>query len=214
MRTDDLISALASHSAPVQPARSSWMLAWACLGGALVGAVMLAATLGFNPKLGADAMAEPMLWVRFVLTAATLLIGAVLLLRLARPGRSMDAWPKLLALPAAALWAAALVVLFDAAPENRLDLAFGNTWLVCPWRIAIFAMPTFVLAMVALRSMAPTQLRHAGAVAGLLAGAVGAGVYQLYCTEYAAPFLALWYALGIALPAALGALLGPRMLRW
>ena len=48
----------------------------------------------------------------------------------------------------------------------------------------------------------------------MLAGAIGALVYLLYCPEMAPPFLLVWYTLGMLLPAALGALVGPRVLRW
>ena len=66
----------------------------------------------------------------------------------------------------------------------------------------------------ALRELAPTRLRLAGAAAGALAGGAGAAVYALHCPEFGAPFLAVWYVLGMALPVAAGAWLGPRVLRW
>jgi len=66
----------------------------------------------------------------------------------------------------------------------------------------------------AIRGLAPTRLRLAGAAAGLLSGAVGALVYCLHCPELEAPFLGFWYLLGMLIPTAVGALLGPRLLRW
>jgi hypothetical protein len=68
--------------------------------------------------------------------------------------------------------------------------------------------------MWAMRELAPTRLRLAGAGTGLLAGSLGALVYSLHCPESAAPFIAFWYLLGMLIPTALGALLGPRLLRW
>lgn len=65
-----------------------------------------------------------------------------------------------------------------------------------------------------MRGLAPTRLALAGAASGLLAGALGALVYALHCTEIAAPFLGIWYVIGMLIPTAIGALLGPRMLRW
>ena len=54
----------------------------------------------------------------------------------------------------------------------------------------------------------------AGAAAGLLAGAVAALVYGLYCEESSAAFVATWYTLGIGACACFGALVGPKVLRW
>jgi hypothetical protein len=65
-----------------------------------------------------------------------------------------------------------------------------------------------------MKGLAPTRLRLAGAVAGLLAGAVGALVYCLHCPEMGAPFIGFWYLLGTLIPTSVGALLGPQLLRW
>ena len=78
----------------------------------------------------------------------------------------------------------------------------------------VLAAPVFLGVAWALRRLAPTRLAMAGAAAGLLAGAVGATVYGLYCEETAAAFVVTWYTLGIAVCATAGALLGPRLLRW
>jgi hypothetical protein len=69
-------------------------------------------------------------------------------------------------------------------------------------------------SFLALRTFAPTRPAWAGAVAGLVAGALGAFAYAFHCPEMAPPFLAVWYSLGMLIPAAAGALLGPRLLRW
>ena len=83
------------------------------------------------------------------------------------------------------------------------------------WRtVSILALPGFVGALWALRGLAPTRLRLAGATARLCAGALGAFVYAFHCPELAAPFIGTWYVLGMAIPTAVGALLGPLALRW
>ena len=66
----------------------------------------------------------------------------------------------------------------------------------------------------AMRGLAPTRLKLAGAAAGFTSGAVGAVVYCLHCPEMDAPFLGFWYLMGMLIPTAVGALLGPRLLRW
>ncbi len=90
----------------------------------------------------------------------------------------------------------------------------GHSARVCPWMITATAAPMFVALFWALRGLAPTRPRLAGAGAGLAAGGLGAAIYSLHCPEVGAPFVAIWYTLGILTPCAVGALLGPRLLRW
>jgi hypothetical protein len=54
----------------------------------------------------------------------------------------------------------------------------------------------------------------AGALAGLLAGSVGASLYAIHCTDDSPLFVALWYPPPIALAALAGAVTGYRLLRW
>ena len=72
----------------------------------------------------------------------------------------------------------------------------------------------FVALAATMRTMAPTHLRGAGALAGFASGALAALVYSIHCPELAAPFVGTWYVLGILIPTALGALSGERLLRW
>jgi hypothetical protein len=106
------------------------------------------------------------------------------------------------------------VRLWLAPDETRVALVLGRTWRTCSLNIALLSLPGLIALLVALRSLAPTRLPLAGAMAGLLAGAVGALAYCLRCQEHAVPFWATWYLLGMAIPMAVGALLGRRVLRW
>ena len=54
----------------------------------------------------------------------------------------------------------------------------------------------------------------AGAVAGLVAGGVGATLYAMHCTDDSPLFVALWYSLAVALVALAGAAAGRWLLRW
>jgi len=65
-----------------------------------------------------------------------------------------------------------------------------------------------------LRKGAPTNLKRTGAIAGLVAGALGAMAYAFHCPDDFLPFLAFWYGGLIALCAFIGAKFGPRLLRW
>jgi hypothetical protein len=112
------------------------------------------------------------------------------------------------------LWLIAAVVLMQASPSERVPLAFGATWRMCALNIAILSTPAFVASLWAMKGLAPTRLRLAGASAGILAGATGTLVYTVHCPEMAPPFIAIWYVLGMLIPTVAGALLGPRVLRW
>jgi hypothetical protein len=142
------------------------------------------------------------------------LVAVVLALRLSRPGvRAGTARLAPLA-PILVLWVLAIIALAAAPAAERSALIFGSSWRVCPLNITVLSLPVLVGALIALRTMAPTQLVAAGAATGLLAGGVGTAVYALHCPEVDAPFLAIWYVLGALLPVAIGALVGPRVLRW
>ena len=122
--------------------------------------------------------------------------------------------PGALTAPVLAIWLLAAVVLTRADAAQRVGLFFGDTWNSCPFLVAMLSAPVFVAVVWAMKGLAPTRLRLAGAAAGLLSGAVGALVYCLHCPELDAPFIGIWYLLGMLIPTAVGALLGPRLLRW
>jgi hypothetical protein len=93
-------------------------------------------------------------------------------------------------------------------------MMLGATYKVCALNIVMLSAPIFLGLFWAMRSLAPTRLTLAGAVAGVLAGSAGTFIYALHCNESAAPFVAIWYTLGIAAVGVLGALLGRALLRW
>jgi hypothetical protein len=112
------------------------------------------------------------------------------------------------------LGAIALVELAGVPAGERRGLWLGQTALTCPWLIAALAIPIFVAALWALRSLAPTRQRLAGFSAGGLAGAAAAALYALHCNENAAAFVVSWYTVGILVPGLVGILIGPRVLHW
>lgn len=213
MKTDELITALARAVEPVPAGVALRRLGGAIGGGALLALPLAVLWLGINPALGVAALL-PMFWVKFAFVAAIVLAGFAVARRLALPAAPLAASARRLALPFAAMWLLAAIVLLTATPEARTALLMGRTWRACPFNIAMLSLPALVLSLWAMRSLAPTRLRLAGAGAGLLAGATGAFVYLLHCPELAAPFLGLWYVLGMLIPTAAGAALGPRVLRW
>jgi hypothetical protein len=213
MNTDALIERLSQNAEPV---RAGAVLRRLSLGVALGGAVsfvLMVAWLGIRPDL-MTAMGTAAYWMKFLYTLLFAVSGLWTLERLSRPGASARSRMILEALPFAALAAWAAMRLMMAPADVRMPMLMGSSHQVCPWRIAILALPVFTGVFWSLRGLAPTRPWIAGAAAGLLAGAAGAFVYAFHCDENAAAFVALWYTLGIAAVGALGAFVGRLLLRW
>lgn len=213
LKTDALISLLATGNAPVRRhATTQTLLLAICAGGAL-SFLTLAGRMGLPANL-LSSMQLPALWIKLLPLMALGAAGFVLTHRLARPGARIGAAGWGIVLPLLAIWLVALITLMQAAPEERLPLVLGRTWRVCILNIMTFSAPVLAAGFMALRSLAPTRLALSGAAAGMLAGGVGASIYALRCPELEPAFLAVWYVAGIASTALVGAALGPRLLRW
>jgi hypothetical protein len=213
MKTEDLVSLLATGAEAVDlrlPARR-WLMALA--GGALIAFLLTAGLLKLNPALWHEA-SEPMFWVRESYCALLGVLGFVAVVRLARPGSRLGVAPLGIPVAVSAMWGLAVATLVLASPQTRARLILGHTAGVCPFLIALIAIPLLMALLWVMRSLAPTRLRWAGAASGFTAGSIGALIYTLHCPELAAPFLAIWYLLGMLIPTAIGAWLGPRVLRW
>ncbi|RPH43063.1 MAG: DUF1109 domain-containing protein [Burkholderiales bacterium] len=215
MATDALIARLAQDAAPVRPAAIGARFALALVLALPLTTILMAAVPGFGlrPDLSAVLSGSPDL-PKHLFTLAMLAAAWFACTRLARPGASLRGVSGAVGLPVAAMLALAVAALVTAAPQARAALLLGETWTSCAASIALLSLPAFAGAIVAMRGLAPTRLGLAGAAAGLFAGAAGAAVFALHCTEAAAPFVAVWYLLGMAVPTAAGALAGPRLLRW
>ncbi|MDM0045639.1 DUF1109 domain-containing protein [Variovorax dokdonensis] len=213
MKTDELISMLATGVEPVARRATTRRLMLALAAGVPLAAAIMLIDYGVRNDL-VEAMFWPMLWVKILFPLVVALSAFVLVQRLARPGaRAGLAWLGL-ALPVLVMWIMAAIAWTSAAPDERMPLVMGQTWRSCAFSIAWISLPVFLAALVALRGLAPTQPALAGAAGGALAGGVGATVYALHCPELTAPFLAVWYLLGMLIPVAAGALIGSRLLRW
>jgi hypothetical protein len=212
MKTADLIAGLAEDAGPVAPASPVRRVGGTTVAGCAIAFAVLLAWLGLRPL--AAAVHLPSFWMKAAYTSA-LGVGAWLLVsRLSRPAASLRL-PLFLIVFAVVLMVAMAVMELSGTPARDLKAVWlGHSWRQCPVRIALLAIPIFILVAFAIRWLAPTRLRAAGAAAGLLAGAAAATVYGLACDEVTVAFTATWYSLGIAVCAAIGALLGPRLLRW
>ena len=213
MKTDDLIGMLAGGALAVETDNFTRRYATALGWGAFGTLLLMTIWLGARRDIAAAALL-PMFWVKLAFPAALLAGALMVALRLSRPGVRLGRAPLAIAAPVGVMWLLAVVVLLGAAPEIRNQLVFGISWTVCPFYIATLSVPAFVAALWAMNGLAPTRPAPAGAASGLLAGALGALAYALYCPEMAAPFLGIWYLVGMLIPAAAGAALGPLLLRW
>lgn len=213
MKTDELITLLAAGEAPVGRHALARRLALALLAGTLGAVLMTVALYGVRSDL-AEVARTPLFWAKLALPASLALLGLWLTQRLARPGvRGGVVW-QLLGLPLLLVWLGAVISLLGAPVEARADLIFGRTWRTCALNITLLCVPVFITLFWALRGLAPTRLRQAGAAAGLLAGSTATLVYCLHCPEMQVPFWGIWYVLGMLVPTLTGAVLGPRLLRW
>lgn len=213
MKTDDLISMLATGVTPVDRHVVARRLCIATLLGATLATLLVALALHVRADL-ADVAATPLFWAKVALPLSLMLGALSMVARLARPGMAPAVTWLGITVPFAAVWLGAIVVITQTPAGERAAAVLGETWRVCPFNIAMLSVPAFVATFWALRGLAPTRLRLTGAVGGLLSGAVATLAYCLHCPEMGVAFWGVWYVLGMLVPAAVGALLGPRLLRW
>jgi hypothetical protein len=90
----------------------------------------------------------------------------------------------------------------------------GVNGVMCVASILFLSLLPLTATIYALRQGAPMSPALAGAAAGLLAGALGATVFAMHCTNDSPLFVAIWYALAIGLMSIFGLLVGKRALRW
>ncbi|MDR3412423.1 MAG: DUF1109 domain-containing protein [Formivibrio sp.] len=213
MKTDDLISMLATGAEPIDlhvvERRYAVALAWGAAGAML----LMLLLLRVRPDL-AEAVLLAKFWIKLGFVASLVGTSLFAVLRLSLPGARLGKVLPAIALPVVIMWAFAAYTLLSAEAPQRSALFFGETWKVCTLLIAMLSVPGFVAIMHAMQGLAPTRPRLAGFAAGLLSGAIAAMIYCIHCPEMEAPFIGFWYLLGMLVPAGVGAWIGPSLLRW
>ena len=213
MRTDDLIAMLSTNVEPVDRRQLVRTFGAAFLiGGATAVGVVL---LGFGLRTdvtNTDAFVSLVLKNGF--TVGVVALASVYLVKHARPGGEKGSSLTPLALPFVVVMALAAISLASAPHAHWNAMLLGDQWLECLLSIPVIAIVPFAVIIWAVRQAMPTDLRRAGALAGLVAGALSATGYALHCVDDSVPFIALWYGGTIALCTLAGAALGPRLLRW
>jgi len=211
MRTDTLIEMLSRDAGPVPRALAARRLAPAALAGLLASATIAVAILGALP---ATMFASHVPWSKVAYAGALALASGWLAARLSRPAAPVERPRGATIAVMLAMAAVGAMTLWAEPPDTRFAILLGGSWSTCPWSVLALSLPALAATLHAMRGLAPTRPRAAGAAAGLLAGSIGAIGYALHCPEAALAFVAAWYTAGIALAGALGAALGPLVLRW
>jgi hypothetical protein len=213
MKTDDLINLLSTGVAPIDRRLPAKRFGIAVLVGILGAGLLVVTALGVRADLLLSSMTL-MFWVKMALPLS-LMIGALLMvMRLARPGMTGGKGGLWIVAGIAAVTLGGMYVIAIAAPDKRVALMLGISWHVCSINITLLSIPGFIAVFWALRGLAPTRLRLAGACGGLLASSMATLAYCLHCPEMEVPFWGCWYVLGMLIPTLIGAAIGPRWLRW
>ncbi len=213
MKTDELIRMLSTNVEPVRRYAVEKKIGQALLAGTLISLLLLIAIYGVRQDLKAVSTTFAF-WMKMGVPLANTVLALLFIIPLAQPGKRPVIHYWLLGIPVAILWLWAIITWVSSGPGEHSELLWGKTWRVCIMNISFLALPVGIATFKALQTLAPTSPVLTGAMAGWLAGGVGASVYALHCPEMAAPFLAVWYVLGMLLPSALMAYWGHRSLRW
>lgn len=211
MKTSELIDVLSRGAGAAPRGLVSRRLGPALAVGLAVSAGVSVLGLGVNPDLFGMGAA---LALKLAYVAGLTASAAWLAARLACPGAPWLRAAATIGLVIAGMCVPALIAWMGTGEAQHRELLYGQSWARCPWRVAALSAPALLLGFLAIRGLAPTRLRLAGAAAGLTAGGLGAFGYALHCPEVSPLFVLTWYTLGMLVPAAVGAMLGPRLLRW
>lgn len=212
MKTDDFITALSADEP--EPARTPRRaMAIAVVAGFVVAGALLMLTLRPRPDFS-EAMMTLRFDFKFVVTLLLAATAFLVLREMARPEVQRSRWRRAL-LTAPILLLLAVVLEMIAVPRDLwIPRMVGHNMRFCTTFIPLFSLGPLALLLWALRRGAPAHPVRAGAIAGLVAGGIGAAFYAAHCFDDSPFFVAVWYTLAIGVVAGLGALLGSRFLRW
>lgn len=215
MKTDELIDTL---SADPQRGKTSRPLATialavflACLGALIISLVWF----GLPTDLAEVASTgDHGFFVRIAFSVSVICCAFFVVRDLAVPGRRQR-MPSLVAMAPFVFLAILAIHELGSMSWDKWPAHAGHTsWLTCLWQIIVLAIPAFAILVVAMRRLAPTDLRRSGFYVGLLSGSIGAMGYILHSKDESIVFGAIVYTVAILIIAAVGAILGPRVLRW
>lgn len=212
MKTDDFIASLAADVPKQQtPPRRAFAVAVAA--GAVIAGGVFMLTLGPRPDF-MHAIHTMRFDFKFVVTLV-LAVSALLVARdMARPEVHRSRMRALLLAAPIMLILAVAMEMMVVPSDLWMPRLIGHNMRFCTTMIPLFALGPLVLLLWAFRRGAPHNPVRAGAIAGLIAGGIGAAFYAAHCFDDSPLFVATWYTLAIGVVTGFGALLGSRFLRW
>ena len=213
MKTDQLIDLLSTNVEPVKSGQLKKTLVFALIIGGVAAFCVMLTTVGLRSQ-ASDKLDPGYLVLKLLFTMSLVGFGAMLLTRLMRPGQSGRKQSTFLVLPFLIIAGAGIIAVAFGEPMAWGGMLFGMHWVTCLLCIPLFAVVPFAALIWALRRGAPTNLTQTGAIAGLVAGALGATAYAFHCPDDSVPYIAIWYGTLVAFCGVIGAILGPRLLRW
>jgi hypothetical protein len=214
MRTDDLIDTLvADHTVQPRPRRIGHVLVMAIIGGLAISAALFSITLGPRPDI-LSALSTWRFDTKWADNLVLVIAATWVALRLSRPTAAPRTAMRPLMVPVFLLMAAVLYELVTVSASEWPSRAIGVNGMMCLANIIFLSVFPLTTTIYALRQGAPMSPALAGAAAGLVAGALGATVFAMHCTNDSPLFVAIWYALAIGFMSMFGLLIGRHALRW
>jgi len=214
MRTDELINTLvADHAMQPGPKLVRHGLAMAIIAGLAISSALFSLMLGVRPDI-LSALSTWRFDLKLSVNLVLVIAAAWVALRLSSPTTTPLSAMRALLVPALLLLAAVVYELVTVPSPEWLARAMGINASMCFMSIISLSLVPLMGVIYALRQGAPSSPAVAGAVGGLLAGAVGATVFAMHCTNDSPLFVAIWNALAIGLVATVGLLAGQYVLRW
>src|SRR6476646_3702948 len=214
MRTDELINTLvADHAVQPRPKPVGDGLVMAIIGGLAISGALFALTLGVRPDI-VSALGTWRFDLKLLVNLVLMIAATWVSLRLSSPTTKPISAMRALLVPALLLLASVIYELVTVPASAWPSRAMGVNGVMCLASIIFLSVLPLTATIYALRQGAPTSPAVMGAVGGLLAGALGATVFAMHCTNDSPLFVAIWYALAIGLMSMLGLVVGRHALRW
>jgi len=212
MRTDELINTLvADHAVQPRPKPVGHGLVMAIIGGLAISGALFALTV--RPDI-VSALGTWRFDLKLSVNLVLVIAAAWVALRLSSPTTTPLSAMQPLLVPALLLLAAVMYELVTVPASAWPSRAMGVNGVMCLASIIFLSVLPLTATIYALRQGAPASPAVMGAVGGLLAGALGATVFAMHCTNDSPLFVAIWYALAIGLMSMFGLLIGRHALRW
>lgn len=212
MKTDDFIASL-SADAPQQQTPPRRAFAIALVIGAIIAGGAFLVTLGPRPDF-MQAVRTLRFDFKFVVTLLLAASALVVAADISRPEVHRSRARALLWTAPVLMILAVMLELYVVPQAQWMPRLIGHNMRFCTTMIPLFALGPLALLLWAFRRAAPENPTRAGAIAGLIAGGIGAAFYAAHCFDDSPLFVATWYTLAIGIVTGLGAFLGSRFLRW